>query len=99
VTLPCAAAGGSFSHAELHRDLYHERLCRCRDLEELRSELEDDEYEETRKDTLDQMAVSGMQPLWATPAVPKPNSRARMAHQLLVRAHFAGVRRTASKDA
>lgn len=35
------------------------RLYRCRDLEELRSELEDDEYEETRKDTLEQMAVRG----------------------------------------
>lgn len=31
--------------------------CVRRDLEELRSELEDDEYEETRRDTLEQMTV------------------------------------------
>jgi hypothetical protein len=37
------------------------------DLEELRAELDDEEYAETRRDTLEQMEVRGNEPLCAPP--------------------------------
>lgn len=40
------------------QDQLNRLIAQLQDLEELRAELEDDEYEETRKDTLEQMAVS-----------------------------------------
>ncbi len=40
------------------QDQLNRLIGQLQDLEELRAELEDDEYEETRKDTLEQMAVS-----------------------------------------
>lgn len=42
-------------------------MLQLQDLEDLRAELDDDEYEETRKDTLEQLEVrAAVQRTWST---------------------------------
>lgn len=45
-------------------------MLQLQDLEDLRAELDDDEYEETRKDTLEQLEVRGALPCTSTPVAP-----------------------------
>jgi hypothetical protein len=80
------------------QDQLNRLIAQLQDLEELRAEIEDDEYEETRKDTLEQMAVSSCIP-YPPKKLPKKRCCSSSIIPLAPPFACAGIRRQTEADA